>query len=225
MKDTLFITEIYPAIQGEGSSAGKPCAMVRLSGCDLRCVWCDTEYSFTKGEKLGIDDVIAKVRRFRIPTVEITGGEPLLQKPAVLELMRRLVADDCEVLLETGGHVDVSDVPKEVSIILDIKCPGSGESENNLRSNWDILDENDEIKFVLAGADDYEFALDLISKERFDLRVRAVHLSPVFDQLEAAELARMILADFESGRIDPAGNIRQGFQLHKYIFDPAARGV
>src|SRR5262245_52066196 len=175
----LTVYEIYASIQGESTHTGVPCVFVRLAACDLRCAWCDTPYAFTGGRKMSIEDVIDAVGPFHIKTVEVTGGEPLLQADAP-ELMQRLIYDGCTVLLETGGHIPIDAVPPEVIKIMDVKCPGSGESARNHWPNIDLLQPHDEVKFVIADRTDFDYARDVVNKYQLDTRVAAVLFSPVF---------------------------------------------
>ena len=212
----LTINEIYRSIQGESTYAGRPCVFVRLTACDLRCAWCDTPYAFTEGRKMSLDDVLAAVAREACPLVEITGGEPLLQKE-VIPLMQRLVDDGRTVMLETGGHLSIEAVPREVVKIVDVKCPGSGESARVHWPNLDLLAPHDEVKFVIADRDDYLFARDVVVGRELDRRVAAVLFSPVHGVLDPQRLAVWILED----RLP----VRLQLQLHKYVWDPATRGV
>jgi 7-carboxy-7-deazaguanine synthase len=211
----MKITEIFHSIQGESSQAGRPCVFVRLTACDLRCRWCDTEYAFTEGEPMAMDDVLARVRSFGCPLVEITGGEPLLQKETP-ELCRRLLEEGFEVMLETGGHRDISVVPEGVRIILDVKCPGSGETHKMHWENLERLPVSGEIKFVIADRFDYEWSRETVRGR--DLAARHVVLfSPVFGELAYEDLASWILED----RLP----VRFQMQQHKHIWDPERRGV
>ncbi len=212
----LTVSEIYLSIQGESTHVGRPCVFVRLTACNLRCVWCDTPYAFTGGERMAVDDVLARVRALGCRLVEITGGEPLVQ-PDAIALMERLVADGFEVLLETGGHMPVDDVPDEVVTILDVKCPGSGEAGRMRWENLAMLSASDEVKFVIADRADFDYARDVVERHGLDGRVRAILFSPVFGVLDPAELARWML---EAGV--PA---RLQLQAHKYIWAPETRGV
>ena len=212
----LTVNEIFHSIQGESTLAGTPCVFVRLAACDLRCRWCDTPYAFHEGRKQSVDDVIAQVAAYGCPTVEITGGEPLLQ-PDVIPLMSRLLERGYRVMLETGGHRSVAGVPAGVIRIIDIKCPGSGESARNDWSNLSLLTPLDQVKFVLADRADYEFAREVIAREHLADRCGAVLLSPVHGELALKPLAEWILAD----RLP----VRLQVQLHKYIWDPQTRGV
>jgi 7-carboxy-7-deazaguanine synthase len=212
----LTINEIFYSIQGESTYAGRPCVFVRLTACDLRCAWCDTAYAFHEGRKRSVDDVLADVERLGCLLVEITGGEPLLQDE-VYPLMEALVARGSTVLLETGGHRDISRVPQAVTTILDVKCPGSGEVAHNDWRNLDRLRAHDEVKFVVQDRQDYEFARDVIARHALAGRVAALHLSPVHGVLSPRMLAEWVLAD----RLP----VRVQLQLHKYIWSADARGV
>lgn len=213
----LRITEIFLSIQGESSHAGRPCSFVRLTGCPMRCVWCDSEYTFTGGERVAVDDVFAKLEQYGCNLVEVTGGEPLAQKhvfPFITELCER----GYEVLIETGGYVSTEQVDPRASIILDVKCPASGEVERNHWQNLERLRrDKDEVKFVVADLEDWQFARGVI--EEYDLanRAKEILISPVFGTPKLAELARAIAG---SGL-----KIRLNLQLHKYIWGAEARGV
>ncbi len=212
----LTINEIFHSIQGESTYAGRPCVFVRLTACDLRCRWCDTAYAFHEGRKMSVDDVMADVEARGCPTVEVTGGEPLLQ-PDVYPLMQRLLDSGKTVLIETGGHRSIANVPAGVIRIVDVKCPGSGESDKNDWSNLALLTRRDEVKFVIADRRDYEFARDIVMREALPARVNAVLLSPVHGELDAKLLSEWVIAD----RLD----VRVQLQVHKYIWSPATRGV
>lgn len=212
----LTINEIFYSIQGESSFTGKPCVFVRLTGCDLRCRWCDTEYAFTEGEPASVDDVLERVAAYDCPLVEITGGEPLLQSE-VYPLMQRLLDGGKTVLLETGGHIDISEVPREVVKVIDVKCPGSGESARNDWANLERLAAHDEVKFVIGDRADYEFARGVVREHRLDRRCGAVLLSPVHGELEPAVLSEWVLADHLPARVQ--------VQLHKYLWGADTRGV
>jgi 7-carboxy-7-deazaguanine synthase len=210
----LRVTEIFHSIQGESSHAGRPCAFVRLTGCNLRCRWCDSEYTFTGGEKMSIDEVVAKVKSYGCDLVELTGGEPLAQGEA-FELIRRLADDGFEVLIETSGSIDITPVDRRAKIILDVKCPGSGEVAKNRWENLDELRPHDEIKFVIADRADYEFARRVIEEKRLDRWT--VLLSPVWGEMDLRSLAEWMLADRVPARLQT--------QLHKHIWGPDVRGV
>ena len=212
----LTINEIFYSIQGESTYAGRPCVFVRLTACDLRCSWCDTTYAFHEGQKRSLEAVLAEVERLSCPLVEITGGEPLLQDD-VYSLMQLLLDRGKTVLLETGGHRSTQRVPDEVVTVLDVKCPGSGESDRNDWSNLGRLRSHDEVKFVVKDRADYEFARDVIRHHDLGERAAAVHLSPVHGVMDLRQLAEWTLADRLPARVQ--------VQLHKYIWDPATRGV
>lgn len=212
----LTINEIFYSIQGESTFTGRPCVFVRLSACDLRCSWCDTEYAFHEGHKQSLDDVVAEVERRQCPLVEVTGGEPLLQKD-VYPLMQSLLDLGRTVLLETGGHLSTADVPVPVITILDVKCPGSGEAHSTEWSNLERLRPHDEVKFVVKDREDYEYARNVIARYDLNTRVAAVHLSPVHAVMDLRRLSEWVLADRLNARVQ--------VQLHKYIWDPLARGV
>jgi 7-carboxy-7-deazaguanine synthase len=212
----LTINEIFHSIQGESTHTGRPCVFVRLTACDLRCSWCDTPYAFTEGRKLSVDDVIAQVEQFGCDLVEITGGEPLLQRD-VYPLMERLLESGRTVMLETGGHLSIADVPSRVIRIVDVKCPGSGEAAKNYWPNLDLLSTEDEVKFVIRDREDYAFARDVVARHDLVARTRAVLFSPVHDVLAAKDLAAWILADRLAVRLQ--------LQVHKYIWGADVRGV
>jgi 7-carboxy-7-deazaguanine synthase len=212
----LTVNEIFHSIQGESTHAGRPCVFVRLTACDLRCSWCDTPYAFYEGRKMSLDDVIAAVDEYRCPLVELTGGEPLLQKD-VYPLMERLLTSGKTVLVETGGHLSLADVPPAVRKIMDIKCPGSGESHRMDWSNLERLSSTDEVKFVVRDRADYEYARDVTSRQQLDRKVGAVLFSPVHGVLDPRTLSEWVLAD----RLP----VRVQLQVHKYIWDPETRGV
>jgi 7-carboxy-7-deazaguanine synthase len=212
----LTINEIFHSIQGESTYAGRPCVFVRLTACDLRCRWCDTPYAFHEGRKMSVDDVLADVEARGCPTVEVTGGEPLLQ-PDVYPLMQRLLDSGKTVLIETGGHRSIANVPPGVVRIMDVKCPGSGESDSNDWSNFAHLTKHDEVKFVIADRRDYEFAKEIVERENLPARVNAVLFSPVHGELDPKQLSEWVIGD----RLD----VRVQLQVHKYIWSPETRGV
>jgi 7-carboxy-7-deazaguanine synthase len=212
----LTINEIFHSLQGESTHAGRPCAFVRLSACDLRCSWCDTTYAFHEGHKVSVEDVIAQVRAFECEHVEITGGEPLLQ-PDVYPLMEQLLAHGHTVLLETGGHRSIEAVPEGVIRIVDVKCPGSGEAGKNHWQNIDLLRPSDEVKFVVKDRGDYEYARDVVRQHDLAKRTAAVHFSPVHGVMDPSRLAFWILED----RLP----VRLQLQVHKFIWGPDVRGV
>jgi 7-carboxy-7-deazaguanine synthase len=210
----MRITEIFHSIQGESSHAGRPCVFVRLTGCNLRCRWCDSEYTFTGGERMWIDDVLARVKAYGCELVEVTGGEPLAQKEG-FELIARLCDEGLEVLIETSGSIDIEPVDRRARIILDIKCPGSGEAEKNYWPNLGQLDPHDEIKFVIADRADYDWARNVI--EQYDLSGRTILFSPVWGELDLKPLAEWMLADRVAARLQT--------QLHKHIWGADVKGV
>jgi 7-carboxy-7-deazaguanine synthase len=216
IKGLLTINEIFYSIQGESTYAGRPCVFVRLTACDLRCSWCDTPYAFHEGSKRSLAEVLDAVDRYACPLVEVTGGEPLLQE-GVYPLMQSLVERGRTVLLETGGHRSIDRVPEAVVTILDVKCPGSGEAGRNDWTNLDRLRSHDEVKFVVKHREDYQYARDVIARYDLASRAAAVHLSPVHGVLDARTLSEWALADRLPVRIQ--------LQLHKFIWDPATRGV
>lgn len=205
---TLRITEIFKSIQGESTRAGLPCAFVRLTGCSLRCVWCDTAYAFHGGAEMTVEDAADRALAFGTELVEITGGEPL-EQDAVYPLMERLLAAGRTVLLETGGHVPLDRVDPRVVKIVDVKAPGSGMADANLPENLEALGERDELKFVLANRADFDWALDLVTRRELD-RGRVVTFSPAWNDLPAADLAAWVR---DAGR-----PIRLGLQLHKVLW-------
>ena len=215
MADTLVINEIFYSIQGESSFAGWPCVFIRLTGCNLRCTWCDTAYAFDKGQPLSLDDIIAKVCNFDCPLVEVTGGEPLLQSN-VLPLLKRLCDLGKTVLLETGGSLDIVPVDLRIIKIMDLKCPSSGETDKNRYANLRHLTKQDEIKFVIAGRADYDWASRTLTEHQLSTRC-TILFSPVVEKLSLQTLAEWILADHLPVRLQT--------QWHKHIWGQAARGV
>ena len=220
-RQDVRVTEIFRSIQGESTWAGLPCTFVRLTGCPLRCVWCDTAYAFRGGTKMRIDEVVEAVREFGGALVEITGGEPLAQ-PGAAALARSLLDDGRTVLVETSGAMDIGVLDPRVHRIMDLKCPGSGEERRNLWSNLDLLTERDEVKFVVAGLEDFAWASSAIRRHGLDARVEAGALgallvSPVWGLQDLEKLAEAVLA---SGL-----PIRLQTQLHKHIWGPDRAGV
>jgi 7-carboxy-7-deazaguanine synthase len=212
----LTVNEIFHSIQGESTHSGRRCVFVRLTACDLRCSWCDTSYAFHEGSKASVEEVVERVKAFECPVVEITGGEPLLQKD-VYPLMQRLLAEGLTVMVETGGHLSVEQVPEGVIRVMDVKCPGSGESHRVDWSNLERLRPSDEVKFVIRDRVDYEFAREVAARHHLAERTAAVLFSPVHGVIEPRALAEWILED----RLP----VRLQLQAHKYIWDPATRGV
>ena len=222
----MYVTEIFKSIQGEGTRAGLPCIFVRLTGCNLRCTWCDTAYAFHGGQKMAVEDVLERVQSLGAgikPLVQLTGGEPLLQKE-IYPLAELLLAGGYTVLVETSGERFIGDLPKEVVRIVDVKCPDSGEPDTFDLRNLNELNQNDEVKFVISSRIDYEFARDFTREHKLEDRLHAVLFSPVHDDpegkwrgLEPRELVEWMLEDGLSARL--------GLQLHKIVWDPAMRGV
>lgn len=221
MKNTLKINEIFLSIQGESTHAGKPCTFVRLTYCNLRCTYCDTEYAFFEGRELSVDEIVDKVRSYKCQTVEITGGEPLIQ-PSVFPLMQKLCDLGHEVLLETSGSLDISNVDNRVKKIVDFKCPSSGMVDKNFWANVGHLLPHDEVKFVIGSREDFDWAISMVNKYNLGPRVCAVLFSPVFDSIDPAQIADWILSE---GHAQQVNNLRFQLQLHKIIWSPLARGV
>jgi 7-carboxy-7-deazaguanine synthase len=231
----MFITEIFKSIQGEGTRAGLPCVFVRLTGCNLRCTWCDTAYAFHGGKKISVDEVMAQVDELAgwggnvagsaasVPLVELTGGEPLLQDE-IYRLAEKLIRAGYTVMIETSGEKFVGRLPREVIKIVDVKCPDSGEADTFEMKNLEAVDEKDEIKFVISSRKDYEFAREFTRKHSLHEKVRQVLFSPVFDDpegkwkgLEPRQLVEWMLED--------GLPVRLGLQLHKFVWHPATKGV
>ncbi|MFY9621602.1 MAG: radical SAM protein [Pyrinomonadaceae bacterium] len=213
----LRVTEIFHSIQGESTHAGRPCTFVRLTGCPMRCTWCDSEYTFTGGDHFTIEQIMQKVRDFGCRLVEVTGGEPLAQREA-LDLIRQFCDEEYEVLIETGGYVSTADVDERAKVILDIKCPASGEAERNDWSNLERLRaDRDEVKFVIADASDWEFAKKTIEQYELESRTKAILISPAWGLVNLQDLAKWIT--------DSGLNVRMQLQLHKYIWGPDVKGV
>ena len=213
----LRITEIFLSIQGESSHAGRPCAFVRLTGCPMRCVWCDSEYTFTGGERFSFDEIFTKLREFGCNLVEVTGGDPLAQKN-VFPFIEKLLDDGYEVLIETGGFFSTENVDARAKIILDVKCPASGESKRNHWANLERLRmEKDEVKFVIADLSDWEFAKDVIAKYDLENQAKEILISPIFGIENLVEISETV---FRSGL-----KVRLNLQLHKYIWGKDVHGV
>lgn len=226
----MYLIEIYKSVQGESSFAGRPCIFVRLAGCNLRCSWCDSEYTFTGGYKLAEDEIVAEIAKLApVKLIEFTGGEPLLQERELVPLMERLLGEGYELMIETSGERPVEKVPKAVHKIVDVKCPGSGESGRFRMTNLASLTDRDEVKFVIANRGDYEFARDFIRDNALEGRVGGILLSPAFSKspspertsenclLDPRELVEWMLAD--------GLNARLSLQIHKYIWEPQKKGV
>jgi 7-carboxy-7-deazaguanine synthase len=231
----MYITEIFKSIQGEGTRAGLPCIFVRLTGCNLRCTWCDTAYAFHGGKKMSVEEVVGRVDELTgrsekldgtqsaVPLVELTGGEPLLQEE-VYPLAEKLLATGYAVMVETSGERYIGELPPEVIKIVDVKCPDSGEADTFDMRNLEALSEKDEVKFVLSTRRDYDFARDFTTQYGLARRVKQVLFSPVFEDpggkwpgLEPRAVVEWMLAD--------GLPVRLGLQLHKFVWDPATKGV
>lgn len=210
----MRITEIYKSIQGESSYAGLPCVFIRTTGCDLRCSWCDSEFTFSGGTSMTLDQIIAEVETYDCELVELTGGEPMLQ-PEIYELAERLADAGHTVLIETGGHRDISKLDQRVVRIMDLKCPASGECEKNLWSNLEHLRPHDEVKFVLADRGDYDWMLQTIREHRLEDRVKLL-ISTAFGSVKPEQVVAWMLEDKLRARFQ--------LQLHKYIWRPEERG-
>ena len=213
---TLTINEIYQSIQGESTWAGERCVFVRLTFCDLRCSYCDTEYAFYEGKKQTLNEIVDLVEKFECPLVEITGGEPLLQKN-VLPLMSMLCDRGHTVLLETSGAHDISPVDPRVHRIMDLKTPGSGEVNKNLWSNIEHLTGLDEVKFVIGSREDYDWSVDKVRAFALTKRCHAVLFSPIWGRIDPRQIVEWMLAD----KLD----VRFQLQMHKFIWSPTQRGV
>jgi len=211
----LKVNEIFYSIQGESSKAGLPCVFVRLTYCNLRCTYCDTEYAFYEGKDYSVDEIIEEVKKYNCRLVEVTGGEPLVQNESK-ELMKKLCDNGFEVLLETAGNMPIEDIDKRVKIIMDLKCPSSGMMKKNLFENIDHLKETDEVKFVIGTREDYEWSRETIKKYELNQKNK-VFFSCVFDKLEPLTLVSWILED----KLD----VRYQLQMHKYIWHPETKGV
>ncbi len=211
----LTIKEIYASVQGESSFAGLPCTFIRTAGCPLRCRWCDTVYSFHGGESLTVKEILARVEQLGVPLVELTGGEPLAQSGAI-PLMRALLENGYRVLIETSGSESIADVPEDVCVIMDLKCPGSGMVDRNLWENISALRRHHEVKFVISDREDYDWALTVMRDHELAQRC-SILFSPAFGQLPAKDLVAWML----ESRV----NVRLNLQQHKYIWSPRTKGV
>ena len=213
----LRVTEIFRSIQGESTHAGRPCTFVRLTGCPMRCVWCDSEYTFTGGEHISIDAVMDQVNAFDCKLVEVTGGEPLAQKEG-FKLIERLCDDGYEVLVETGGYVSTARLDPRAKVILDIKCPASGEEPRNDWSNLARLRaDKDEVKFVIADENDWLYARKVIAEHDLEMRAHAILISPAWGLIDLQQLANWVASSGLKARMQ--------LQLHKYIWGPDVKGV
>ncbi len=226
----MFLIEIYKSVQGESSFAGRPCIFVRLAGCNLRCAWCDSEYTFKGGYKLTAAEVIAEVEKLApVRLVEFTGGEPMLQAKELVPLMRQMLASGYELMIETSGERPLADLPAEVHKIVDVKCPGSGEGGSFRMANLDALTRRDEVKFVISDRIDYEYARDFVRAHGLESKVGAVLFSPAFTKtpspvrtaenclLDPRVLVEWLLADGLEARLS--------LQIHKFVWEPAMKGV
>lgn len=226
----MYLIEIYKSIQGESSFAGQPCIFVRLAGCNLRCSWCDSEYTFTGGYKRTGDEVVAEIEKLApVRLVEFTGGEPMLQERELLPMMERLLADGYELMIETSGERPLERVPAAVHKIVDVKCPASGEGGSFRVENLACLTRRDEVKFVIANRGDYEFAREFVRQHALESKVGGILLSPAFSKtpmperstanclLDPRELVEWMLADGLDGRLS--------LQIHKYVWEPLKKGV
>jgi 7-carboxy-7-deazaguanine synthase len=226
----LYLIEIYKSVQGESSFAGRPCIFVRLAGCNLRCSWCDSEYTFKGGYKLSEDEVVAEIEKLApVRLVEFTGGEPMLQERELVPLMTRLLASGFELMIETSGERPLENVPAAVHKIVDVKCPGSGEGGSFRLTNRSTLTARDEVKFVISDRADYEFARDFVLEHGLERKVGAVLFSPAFTKtptpqrtaenclLDPRLLVEWILADGLEARLS--------LQIHKFVWEPAMKGV
>lgn len=226
----LSIIEIYRSIQGESSFSGLPCTFVRLAGCNLRCKWCDSEYTFTGGKKMEADAIFAEVQRLSPDgLIEITGGEPMLQERELVPLMQRLLDSGYQVLIETSGERPLASVPIAVHKIVDVKCPDSGEGDTFNLENLAALTNNDEIKFVIASQRDYDFARDFTRNHQLEQKVNSVIFSPAFrkDATCARDVSHCLISPSEVADliVKDRLNVRLGLQIHKFIWDPATKGV
>jgi len=211
----LKVNEIYRSIQGESSKSGLPCVFVRLTYCNLRCAYCDTEYAFYEGEDKSVEEIINEVKKYNCKLVEVTGGEPLVQKEC-LDLMKRLCDEGFDVMLETGGSLSIKEIDERVMIVMDLKCPSSKMEKKNMYENLAFLKSGDELKFVIGNREDYDWSKEIIS--RYDLQNKCeVLFSVVFDELEPVSLVNWIIED----KLD----VRYQLQMHKYIWHPETKGV
>lgn len=212
----LKVNEIYYSVQGESTAAGLPCVFVRLTYCNLRCTYCDTEYAFYQGKGISISEIISEIKRYDCKLVELTGGEPLVQMDECLDLMKRLGDEGFTVLIETGGSLSIKDIDPRVKIIMDLKCPSSGMEKKNIYENIVCLKSNDELKFVIGSREDYEWTKEIIIKYSLDKKCEIL-FSVVFGKLEPVQLVNWILED--------KLNVRFQLQMHKFIWHPETKGV
>lgn len=211
----LKVNEIYHSIQGESSKSGLPCVFVRLTYCNLRCTYCDTEYAFYEGEDKSIEEILTEVKKYNCNLVEVTGGEPLVQKEC-LDLMRKLCDEGFDVMLETAGSLSIKDIDERVMIVMDLKCPSSKMEKKNLYENIHFLKQKDDLKFVIGNREDYDWSKEIIS--RYDVKGKCeILFSVVFGELEPVNLVNWIIED----KLD----VRYQLQMHKYIWHPETKGV
>ena len=226
----MFLIEIYKSVQGESSFAGLPCIFVRLAGCNLRCSWCDSEYTFSGGYKLSEDQVVAEIEKLApVKLIEFTGGEPMLQEKELLPLMERLLREGYTLMIETSGERPLANVPKAVHKIVDVKCPGSGEGGSFHLANLDALSELDEVKFVLTGRADYEFARDFMDEHSLAQKAGSVLLSPAFTKCPSpertAENCLLNPRELVEWMLEDGLDARLSLQIHKFIWEPQKKGV
>lgn len=212
----LKVNEIYYSIQGESTFAGLPCVFVRLTYCNLRCTYCDTEYAFYEGKEMSVSEIVKEVRKYNCNLVEVTGGEPLVQMDECLMLMKQICDEGSEVLIETGGSLTIKDIDSRVRIIMDLKCPSSGMEKKNLYENINYLKQKDELKFVIGSREDYDWAVNIINKYNLENKCKIL-FSVVFKKLEPLQLVNWILEDNL--------NVRFQLQMHKFIWHPETKGV
>ena len=212
----LKVNEIYYSVQGESTAAGLPCVFVRLTYCNLRCTYCDTEYAFYDGKDLSISEIIDKIKKYDCKLVEVTGGEPLVQMDECLDLMKQLCDSGFEVLIETGGSLSIKNIDPQVKVIMDLKCPSSGMEKKNLYENINFLKPTDELKFVIGNREDYDWTKEIISKFSLDKKCEIL-FSVVFKKLESVQLVNWILED--------KLKVRFQLQMHKFIWHPETKGV
>ncbi|HRN28061.1 MAG TPA: radical SAM protein [Ignavibacteriaceae bacterium] len=212
----LKVNEIYYSVQGESTAAGLPCVFVRLTFCNLRCSYCDTEYAFYDGKDLSISEIIDEIKKYDCKLVEVTGGEPLVQMDECLDLMKQLCDGGFEVLIETGGSLSIKNIDPQVKVIMDLKCPSSGMEKKNLYENINFLKPTDELKFVIGNREDYDWTKEIISKFSLDKKCEIL-FSVVFKKLESVQLVNWILED--------KLKVRFQLQMHKFIWHPETKGV
>ena len=212
----LKINEIYLSVQGESSKAGLPCVFIRLTYCNLRCTYCDTEYAFYEGKDYSLEQIIEKIKEYDCRLIEVTGGEPLVQDEECRQLMEKLCEEGFEVMLETGGSLPIKEIDNRVMIIMDLKCPSSGMMKKNLYENINYLKQNDEVKFVIGGREDYNWTKEMIEKYELDKKCNVL-LSVVFGKLEPVMLVNWMLEDKLRARFQ--------LQMHKFIWQPETKGV